>query len=850
MTGTLEAVAAELSAKVRTDPAGVKSLAHVLAVVPTRQSGRRLRCALARRLGAMVPPAVKTTASMFYDENDETVAGRTDELLAFKAAGKDYPLARQLSDVRSLLLPAALSFADVAKVVAADFPEDGENWNALAELEKEFVAALARRGKRDRIEAAKEWAAKSAAEKWPEIEEIVRYDDPEELLRLCGCDATVDARQIFPAATAVSEAEAVADYFSSIKDGERMSALSVVDPELFPEVVAQFKARGMKVHNPSQMKLTTSSLGRLVQQVAAMAATRSYAVFSAFVRGGDVRRWISSRLKLTDAEIAEALVDLDNRQAELIPEHIEDIAPKTQGKLRAIFELVTQQLSRKNVRGLLAEIFRERLLDESDAGDREFAAAAEALDALLEECSVDSGPDGAARLDMELFAIRLEETCYSLECAERDAIVTDGWMELAFLDADELVVAGFCEGCVPESTLGHPFLPDALRARLGLPCNASRERRDRAILKLAVGPREKSAVRFHFHSIGPGGEMLKPSRLLLETPDDGDFIKRVKRLYRLGSGTQDYPAKDLPGEWKLRLPVPPREMRLEKLSPTRLDSYLSCPFTYYLKDKSVLGDRRQDAHAEELAAWEFGNLAHEALEAFGRSECATSTDPGEIAAFLGERVDERLGERFGSAVPAIVAMQGESVKRRLANFAVIQAERRAAGWRIVDCERKLSVVYGHTRFSGRCDRIDFNELTGEWCVIDYKAWDSAAKALCYDERKKKWLRLQLPIYCAMLDADGEGIFAEARLERISAAYCVLGKTREEVVFAPSFHGGRVAEAEREIRRLIGEIERGIFWPPSGDGDWRYDYGEWLMPSPEESIDEKWIEDQLARQSAN
>ena len=29
-----------------------------------------------------------------------------------------------------------------------------------------------------------------------------------------------------------------------------------------------------------------------------------------------------------------------------------------------------------------------------------------------------------------------------------------------------------------------------------------------------------------------------------------------------------------------------------------------------------------------------------------------------------------------------------------------------------------------------------------------------------------------------------------------------------------------------------------------------DYGEWLMPSPEESIDEKWIEDQLARQSAN
>ena len=43
----------------RTDAEGVRSLAHVLVVVPTAQSGRRLRLKLAERLGAVVPPEIR-----------------------------------------------------------------------------------------------------------------------------------------------------------------------------------------------------------------------------------------------------------------------------------------------------------------------------------------------------------------------------------------------------------------------------------------------------------------------------------------------------------------------------------------------------------------------------------------------------------------------------------------------------------------------------------------------------------------------------------------------------------------------------------------------------------------------
>ena len=846
MIRPIDNIVSILAEKVRVEPSGVKSLSHLLVVVPTVQAGRRLRLALAKRLGALVPPTVLTSRGFMLDESDPALAGRTDELIAFKAAGIDYPLAVQLSDMRRILEPGAVSFGDVAALLAKEMPEEAKRWEELALTEKQYLEQLEKRGRKDRIAAMKEYARLSAGEKWPGVEEVVRLDDPAAFLRDGAEDCTLPRSRIFPASTPADEAWRVAEYFAAVRPDEELPALSVVDPGLFPEIVSAFRAKGLEVHNPARIRLATSSLGRLTAAVAALMTTRSYSVFSSFVRCGDVRRWLSARLSLTPQEMAETLIELDRRQAEYLPEKIDDIGPKTTGKLRAVFELIGQYLARRDIRRILTAIFKDRILDERDASAREFAAAAEAVDALLEECAVLPGEDGRMQTDVELFSLRLDEAVYSLEPDEGEVIVAEGWLDLPFVDAGEVVVAGFCEGIVPESTMGHPFLPDSLRVRLGIPGNAAHEMRDRAILKVLVQSRPPAALRFSFHAIDAAGDAVKPSRLLLETADDADLVERVRRFYGSRAGTAEAPARDLPKAWKLRLPVPPPYAALERISPTRLDDYLACPFTCYLKDKSVLGDKRMDDRAEELAAWEYGNLAHEALEAFGLSPLADSVDAGEIKAFLGESVDRRLVARFGTSIPAIVAMQGESIKRRLAAFASVQAARRAAGWRIVACERKLEVQYGHTRIRGKCDRIDYNDESGEWCVIDYKTWDTAARAASYDAGKNEWKSLQLPLYCAMLDADADEGFAAARLERISAAYCVLGKTAEEVCFSEPFHGGAVPGAEAKVRELIARMESGIFWPPSPAGEWKWDYADWLRPSPEESVDEDWIKDQLGR----
>ena len=845
-----------LAEKVREDPSGAKSLSHVLVIVPTAQSGRRLRFKLAERLGALIPPAVTMPARLF--DTELPVATRTDELVAFWTAkgGKDpLALAAQLSDIRGILGANALSFADVAErigdLLTGDLADvERARWRNLAEVETNYLAALAARGKVDNVEAMKRAIAEPPH--FPEIEEIVIGYVLEPLPAMRRLVEAMQARdglrveeiapdeadgplpltrrQITCFGTAAAESERIADLFAAVGSDESLPALCLADPELFPEVQGCLQAKGLHVHDPSRTKLVTSSLGHLAAQIASLVRTRSYAVFSAFVRGGDVRRWLCEELKMTPAEMTAALVDLDNRQRELLPEKIDDIAPKTQKRLRAIFEFVGVQLRKKTLRGILQAIFRAHTLDTHDADSREFAAAAEALNGIIDECFEPSVPQDLA---WELFSRRLEEATYSLEPDEGDVVMTDGWLELPYLDADELVIAGFAEGCVPESVVGHAFLPDSLRRGLGLPDNESRARRDEAIFRLALGCRAENAVRVSFHAVSACGDVLKPSRLLFLTDDDAELAARAKRFYSLHEGTDETPVADLPVAWRLKLPFPPEQRELAHASPTSLDAYRTCPFSYFLK--KTFGEREDD-RAEELDPSEFGNLAHEALELWGKGDLADSEDAPAIAARLGEHVDALLGERFGTAVPAIVALQGESLKRRLVHFAEIQSDWHSKGWRILATERKLEVMLGHTRLHGRCDRIDYCAERNEWCVIDYKTWDSP---------EKQKAGLQLPIYCSMLDADGE--FPEATRAHISSVYCIIGKNREATQYSPPAFGSALPEAEREVRSLIDRIERGIFWPPNlKEQAWRWDFSDVVGSNPVECVDPQWIDDQERR----
>ena len=94
---------------------------------------------------------------------------------------------------------------------------------------------------------------------------------------------------------------------------------------------------------------------------------------------------------------------------------------------------------------------------------------------------------------------------------DRDAVELLGWLELRLDDAPVAVVTGFNEPILPESVNGHPFLPNSLRERLGLVCNARRYARDAYELTALVHSRERLHVIAGRRS--STGDPLRPSRL-------------------------------------------------------------------------------------------------------------------------------------------------------------------------------------------------------------------------------------------------------------------------------------------------------------------------------------------------
>ena len=533
------------------------------------------------------------------------------------------------------------------------------------------------------------------------------------------------------------------------------------------------------------------------------------------VQNAHLPRTVGETLNSVEQELANAKLD-GEREA-------------LAGLLKAC-ELVKSQLG--DAFAFLRRIFAGMKLDERNPGDRELVAAAERIRELKREIETVAIPERWRGL---LFSKLLKRAAYMLEPLSQNVLAANGWLEVPWCDEDELVVAGFNEGCVPESVVGHPFIPDALRASLGLVTNETRAMRDSFIFAEAVRCRAEGCVRVHMHQIAADKNVMKPSRILFGGIRDGDLPALAQRLYAVTKGHEGSPSKALPEAWRLRLPIPPKE-RIERktMSPTRLDQYVRCPFNFFLQE--TFGGSSDD-NAQELDGMTFGTLCHEALDRFAKNGPKDSTDGDEIADWLEQEMRILLGA-YGTNLPAIIELQGEAAIARLRNFASVQAERRRAGWRIVAAEQSLEcrIKSSNTLLRGKVDRIDENERTGELAIIDYKTWEAPRNDVA---------SLQLPIYRAMVQCNSR---YAARAADAKAMYCILARRAEDTMFddAHAFGSAGQSEAEDLVVDILDRIARGIFYPPSKESDWARDYGGIIWESPEQGVDSAWLADQRLR----
>ena len=902
-TAKLACAAADwLAARARETPEGAISLAHFLVAVPTAQSARTLRLELARRFHGrgLVPPAVAMPAMLLATDG---AANPAEELAAaaqtlLDAAPEDFSalfpappdrrdapwavaMASQLLSIQQILGEGALTMQEVV------CEEDAARWKDLAEFERRFFAALAAAGVTPSALARKEAAAAGCA--MPQVEEIVlpaladatpafvkylenshrtvhvllhaREDETDGFddwgrpirhfarpLRTSRVEASPDT---------VTEADAVARHFASVPPSCVLPALVACDAESFPELEGAFgnlfPPEELLLANPADLPFPRSSLGRLLETLRELSETGSFEAFSTFARTGDAARWAAAELGATPAETAECIEALDAIAAERMPATVADCATAARdaattwrdvrlreaaGRLARLAEAVMREAD--SPFSFLEKIFAPLTLDGREPSHRELAAAAECCRSLRANCESPAVPP---HLRAAVFQTLAAKAGFSLEPDSREILPAHGWLETQWLPENEVVFAGFNEGCVPASIAGHPFVPDSLRAKLGLRTNESRGLRDAYILYEALGCRPDGAVSIHLHQIAGDKSVAKPSRLLFPCVSDAELPGFAMRLYAVGCGRGSAPAKSVPSAWRLSLPFPPEgKTWRKKISVSKLDAYRKDPFRFLLRE--TFGEKLREP-APELGADGFGTMCHAALEAFAGSALRDSTDAAAIAAFLEKAVREWLS-RFPSPLPAAIELQGEAAAERLAHFARIQAARRAEGWRIIASERPFQcTLKGRpTVISGKIDRIDRREGDGAIAIIDYKTWDRPPSA---GDRDGK-IGIQLPAYRSMLEASGA--YGAAAADSV-ALYCILAADADNACFdmRPGFCFRRDTQSMEEDRivGLLDSLAEGIFWP-CAPGKSPFDDGtDALIPDgAAEAVEPEWLADQLRR----
>jgi ATP-dependent helicase/nuclease subunit B len=777
-------------------------------------------------------------------------------------------LAQEFTGLQTALAEGGLRIADVAAKTGADFPER-PRWQQLRELEARHDAVLARAGlvddKTARIAASgKVWLT--------DIDRIVLLAVPDPLpLALDALAAhaetiptsvvvfaSADEKENFDAwgrpvaerwehrelrldkfesrvhvcSEPVAQADRLAATAGQYEQREGWVAFGIADPEILPPLEGALQRRRIPVFNPEGTPLRQEGLYQLLSALAASMREPVFANVEALGRCPDFIFYLEGKFR-GSFSVDNWLDGLDKLRAEHLPgdlaaalKYAVEPGNKTEVSdgLRAM-EALREKLRENNFEqgatAVLTEIYRGRQLDLKTEESSRFEAAATAWTETLRACADARKRFGdLTAADWWELALRMfGDTVWTAEKPE-GALELQGWLELAWENAPHLMVAGLNDGRVPEAVIGDAFLPESLRARLGLKTNPARFARDAYLLQaLASSRADVGRLDLFFGKNSLAGEPLRPSRLLLRCPD-AELPARVAFLFHAPEKNEQ------PVSWRRAWQLKPRkESPPVRVAVTGLKAWLECPFRFYLRH--VLKMNAIDPAKNELDAFDFGTLCHGALEGLAGPAMRDCTDEPTLKNFLLSEFDRLARDQYGVALSMPLLIQLESARQRLAKAAEVQARERADGWVIIAVERPIEIPCEGIVIRGRIDRIERHEKTGQVRVLDYKTSDTAIfpreahlrslhagettpdwTRVMVEDRERVWMDLQLPLYRDALSAE----FGPD----IACAYFNLPKAAGETGLRlwENFSLELQESAMRCARGICASIKAGVFWPPN------------------------------------
>jgi ATP-dependent helicase/nuclease subunit B len=860
------------------------ALPRLLVVVPTTQGGRRLREALAERAGALLAPRIVTPGSFLKTPDADVAADwmehvawletleQVEDWAAYQELFPDPPaggaawaggLAREMVQLRHALQENGLTLAAAAKLLSRTV--EAGRWEALSRLEYQMERKLRAWGLQSRcrvlangvvvsgeisgivlagvtempplVERAwEDWAGpvtvligapKSEADAFSSLGRPLACWSERTLPWPDGTTGSVrlvaDSRQqAAEALRAVSETNTASCEV----------ALGSADTATGAELARVFTRHGWPAFHPAAERVT-SGLARWFQVWSGWLTDPKLAVLADLLALPETNVLVGGRR----AELAYHLSRLRNDWMAIRPDDLRHRIVthrfRSVARRESAQEILHAAAALEKWRGdFLNGNFTETmasLLETLGHTGAETNAEGTAMIAWLAEAAhlmsqVKYGP--GFWIDLMLAAIPPPTP----QPPDGRVIDVQGWLELFFEPGKHLVLCGMNEGMVPARNAGDPWLGEAAGKQLGLIVNANRAARDAYLYQAMLEARRRDGrADVICAKSGTDGESLLPSRLLLAA-DRADLPARVRFLFRGIEPPEAGLRWHADWQWHPRKAEAPQRIHV-----TSLATYLACPLRFYLKH--AVGMQSLEPDRVEWNSRDFGNVAHEVLEKWGRDPDARDlTQPDALTAWLSAELDRIVAEWFGPRIPLAVRIQSEVLRQRLAWLAHVQAASRADGWEIIDVEAKIEIPIGEATVVGKIDRIDRHRDHGALRIIDYKT--GKVKGVESEHRQKitaatvipahlagnspavhdgvangkpvdfLWRNLQLPLYALAVSNRDSCV--------PTPCYFTLGATAADVAIHAweDFAATDIEAARACTEWIVGQIAAGIFWPPA------------------------------------
>ena len=283
------------------------------------------------------------------------------------------------------------------------------------------------------------------------------------------------------------------------------------------------------------------------------------------------------------------------------------------------------------------------------------------------------------------------------------------------------------------------------------------------------------------------------------------------------------------------------------ISPTRLETYATCPYRYFLQSVLRLEEVEEPETIERLSALDRGSLIHDILDQFLTqfSEALIGdVDRAHLNAELrsiAEQCCKAAEQRGEGGYPLVWEFDKAAIFEDLDQWLELELAQQSGSdlhphafevrfgpnWYGDDSpadgysvDEPLEVHFdgGTLRFHGRIDRIDWNADVSAFRVVDYKTGRSSKEG---EDQFTQGQTLQLPIYLLAASHALRQHGVEVSTEAGQAEYFYATRRGEfrQVQFSGKTLERRKADFEQLLSDMTGQIARGDFHAePGKNGD--------------------------------